>query len=1133
MNEGSWPARFQDVRPVGEGSQGTVWRAFDTALGREVALKTSRSADPLQLALLKGEFRLVQELQHPGVVVPLEVLAEGETVWVVLPFVDGQTLDQWAGVLGDEPAAARWARLRATILLVIDAVAALHEAGMCHGDLKPSNVLVDAHGAPHLLDFGLANDTRRPASPQAIWGGTFAYQAPEILAGDPPSPAGDLYALGVLVAETTLGRRPDPFCSPPWRPKSGDPEELTALLGGLLVRGPAHRRPASEILADLGGKTAVAPIPFVGRTTELAQLRAAAQQAIRAPAPHVVRLQGASGIGKSGLLHEFAGQLEDAWSVLWGRAHALDHVPYNALDEILQQLALRIPAAYAVGADVGAVFTAFRTAATEGPAAAQPDARRRSAFRGIVELISAMARLRPLALVVDDVQWADGPSSELLAAIVEQAAGPLLVVVAHRPSDTPPVVQRLEAWANAGRLTLSLDIGPLQPDDATELWHALGGGALAPDGPDAGHPLFLRTLAAPHECGANDIEQITASRFANLDAEAQRVLAMVALAGEPLTRRELRHAAALAADGRIIDLTRARWLSLVGVGGERVESAHDRIGAVIRGRATEPAQLHGALYEARRHTAAPASLWRHAHEAGLTAAAAGHAWEAAERAEAALAFEQAIAWFERCEQGGGAGHTEATVHERLAAALVYAGRGAQAVNRYRRAAAAVPDDGSAQARREQLRLSVAAADYEVRTGHAQEGINAFAHLLGQIGEVMPTEDRFASREATLRRIKSLVFGWRPTTVADLPATAVVDLEVVRKAMTAFAGVAPQLTDCLGMRALDQSKRVGCRRNLVLALGTEATLEAMVGGWPFDQRADDMLAWAEAHRGEDPYLRAFVTQCTNVRAFARGRFHDSVPAGTSAVAQLRQRCPGTEWEVSVILSYTHHSQWWLGDLHALRDDVERALEDAERRGDAFAANTHRLGEPALALLVDDQHDRVLERANAAEACWPDLPFHVYRYLHALTVTGVHLYRGEPEDAWRRLDAAWPNLVRGNLLLLGVLAMHLWTARARAAIATGRVSAARQAIRGLRKLKRLPQAGPLADLMQGCLEDTPQLVEQAATRLEGLGAPLWAAAARWRAGRGVDAFAPHRIAAPERFASMLTPRPPTPVARRGWW
>lgn len=1133
MNEGSWPARFQDVRPVGEGSQGTVWRAFDTALGREVALKTARSADPLQLALLKGEFRLLQELQHPGIVVPLEVLAEGDTVWVVLPFVDGEALDQWAGAVGHEPAAIRWARLRPTIVSLIDAVAALHEAGMCHGDLKPSNVLVDAHGAPHLLDFGLANDTRRPAGPQPIWGGTFAYQAPEILAGDLPSPAGDLYALGVLLAETTLGRRPDPFSTAPWRPEPDDPEELTGLLDGLLPRAPADRQTASESLARLGGKTVVSPIPFVGRTAELTRLCAAAQQAIHAPAPQVVRLQGASGIGKSGLLREFAGQLEDDWSVLWGRAHALDHVPYNALDEILQQLALSIPPGHTPGADVGAVFAAFRATATEGTAAAQPDARRRNAFRGIVELVSAITRLRRLALVVDDVQWADGPSSELLAAIVDQAPGPLLVVVAHRPSDTPPMVQRMETWATSGRLALSLDIGPLRPDDATELWRALGGGAQAPDGPDAGHPLFLRTLAAPHASGENDIEQITASRFATLDAEAQRVLAMVALAGEPLTRQELRTAAALAADGRIIDLTRARWLSLVGVGGERVESAHDRIGAVIRGRAAEPSRLHGALYEARRHTAAPASLWRHAHEAGLTAAAAGHAWEAAERAEAALAFEQAIAWFERCEQGGGAGHTEATVHERLAAALVYAGRGAQAVNRYRRAAAAVPDDGSAQARREQLRLSVAAADYEVRTGHAQEGINAFAHLLGQIGEVMPTEDRFASREATLRRIKSLVFGWKPERVADLPADQVVDLEVVRKAMTAFSGVAPQLTDCLGLRALDQSRKTGCRRNLVLSLGTEASIEAMVGGWPLDRRADEMLSWIQDNAGAEPYLRAFVTQCTNVVAFARGRFQDSALAGTSAVTQLRQRCPGTEWEVSLILSYTHHSQWWLGDLHALRDDVERALEDAERRGDAFAANTHRLGEPALALLVDDQHDRVLERANTAEACWPDLPFHVYRYLHALTVTGVHLYRGEPEDAWRRLDAAWPNLVRGNLLLLGVLAMHLWSARARAAIATGRVSEARQAIRGLRKLKRLPQASPLANLMQGCLEDAPPLIERAAGGLEDLGAPLWAAAARWRAGRGVDAFAAHRVAAPERFAAMLTPRPPTPVARRGWW
>lgn len=1094
------PARLRAIGPLGEGAAGSVWRAWDEVLGREVAVKVAHSADTAALASLKGEFRLMQGLQRPGLAVPLEVVVDGERALVLQPLVEGVALEEW--VAGPD-AATRWARVRAVLPQLVDALGALHAAGICHGDIKPPNVRVDADGAPWLLDFGLARDLDRGGG--GAWGGTPAYLAPEVLAGGAASPAADLYALGAMVHELVSGLRRGPMSA--WQPGPGlrrllpgvDPALLGAL-DALLDPTPERRPTVGALLAWLDVE-APAPPPFVGREGELAALQAAAARATGAAV--VVRVVGESGIGKSELVRTFARGLE-GWTTLWGRAHALDHVPHNALDDVLHELAVRTEGQ--VSADAAAVFPALRGRPTRGEPAAQPEERRRRAWLGVAALVTELAACGPLLIVLDDVQWADAPSAELLAALVAASRGPILWVVLHRPSDGA-----LVRWLEAQPDVVPLPLGPLPSAEARALWGALGGQADEPTGAEAGHPLFLRVVAGARDPALRDVAAVTADQLAALDPVARRTVETVALSPEPLVRAEVRMAAGLGADGVIVDLVRARWLTLVGAGGDRVECVHHQVGDVVRRAASTPVETHRALLRARRvgGMASPAVLWQHARGGDLREEAASEAWRAAEVAEGSLAFEQAVDWYTRAEEDRVA-RPASELHERLAMALVHAGRGGDAVGRFRAAARGLDPTST-------LRLEAAAAEQEVLAGRVREGLGAFNQLLTRTGDRMPAEDRFASREATWRRVRSLVCGWRPRQVRDLPADAVQELEVLRRAMTALSGVAPQLMDCLGLRVLDRARALGSRRHLVLALGLEACLEAMFGGRPFDGRADAMLAWADEHVGEEPYLRAFVAQCHDVAHFSRGAFREAAEAGGAAVALLRQRCPGTECEVSVILSYTHHAWWWMGELDRLRADVERALQDALRRGDGFAANTHRLGEPALVLLADDAHALALARCEEAEATWPDVPFHVQRYLHLLTVVGVHLYRGEAERAWARVEAAWPALVRGNLLALGVLAMHLWAARGRAAVATGREREVKAAIRGLRRL-RLPQAPALAELLEACWRDDRRAAADVAARFDALGAPLWAAAARWRATGDAGGLP---VRSPERFAAMLAP------------
>ena len=151
---------------------------------------------------VSAELEVLAAVRHPGLVplVDFGVLPDGRR-FVARPFVEGADLaDSWA-TRPDEALLVTW------LEQLLEALAALHRAGFAHGDLKPTNVLVDTEGDLRLVDFGLA----RPVAGEGAGpvGGTLYYAAPELLLGEPPDAASDLFALGVLAHELLVGdRRP-------------------------------------------------------------------------------------------------------------------------------------------------------------------------------------------------------------------------------------------------------------------------------------------------------------------------------------------------------------------------------------------------------------------------------------------------------------------------------------------------------------------------------------------------------------------------------------------------------------------------------------------------------------------------------------------------------------------------------------------------------------------------------------------------------------------------------------------------------------------------------------------------------------------------------------------------------------
>lgn len=194
---------------LGEGGMGVVYRARDTMLRRDVAVKVFRDG-ATEVARTTSETRLLAGLNHPALVTLYDAhVGVEEPRYLVMEYVDGPTLQERLdrGPLS-ERTVARVARDLG------EALHAVHQAGIVHRDVKPANVLLRPPAIPgeefhaKLADFGIAYliDTTRLTTPGTIVGSA-AYLSPEQVTGDPPLPASDVYSLGLVLLEALTGQR--------------------------------------------------------------------------------------------------------------------------------------------------------------------------------------------------------------------------------------------------------------------------------------------------------------------------------------------------------------------------------------------------------------------------------------------------------------------------------------------------------------------------------------------------------------------------------------------------------------------------------------------------------------------------------------------------------------------------------------------------------------------------------------------------------------------------------------------------------------------------------------------------------------------------------------------------------------
>jgi flagellar motility protein MotE (MotC chaperone) len=234
--------RYRLEERLGQGSMGSVWKAYDTRLERTVAAKELVSARggaedlDIRRERVRREALALAKVEHPAIVTIHDLIYEGpgQDPWIVMAYVRGRSLDS---ILGDpQPLDER--RVAGIGLAALQGLMACHERDVYHRDVKPANIVLSGDGSVRLVDFGIARIVgKNPLTMDSNVIGTPEFLAPELFTDHQAGPATDLWALGVTLYCALEGR--SPFRA----------ETLPATIAAILSKNPAEPRTRGEVAA--------------------------------------------------------------------------------------------------------------------------------------------------------------------------------------------------------------------------------------------------------------------------------------------------------------------------------------------------------------------------------------------------------------------------------------------------------------------------------------------------------------------------------------------------------------------------------------------------------------------------------------------------------------------------------------------------------------------------------------------------------------------------------------------------------------------------------------------------------------------------------------------------------------------
>lgn len=527
---------------------GIVYLAHDRRLDRRVAIKSLPEhlhADPVARERLRREAMAAAALDHPFICKVFEMGEADGTDFIVMEFVEGETLHQ-------RLSSGRLTQSEALRIAgeIADAMETAHAQRFVHRDLKPANVMITPQGRVKVMDFGLARqvlehagetgaartDRLAPLTELGTRVGTPDYMSPEQALGDSVDARSDLFSFGILLTELLTGGHPfrrdtasatlGAIVADP--PRFGGaaaalPSTVLLIIRKLLAKAPADRyQSMTDVRHDLaalpvsGSGSAVSTVtgtgrgstrfPLVGRDAERAQLLAGLTDAI-AGHGSVALIAGEPGIGKTRLTADVLAEARSRGVFpLVGHCYEMEGAPpYVPFVEMLEHAARTVPPAafrQALGdsaAGVSTLMPELRVMFDDIPAHPEfaADQQRRFLFNSYVALLHRVARNTPVAIVLEDLHWADEPTLMLLQHVVSTIdTAAVFIMGTYRDVELDvqrPFARTLETLLRERRATrMSLKRLPVQ--DVESMLASLSG---QPPPASLAHVIFNETEGNP------------------------------------------------------------------------------------------------------------------------------------------------------------------------------------------------------------------------------------------------------------------------------------------------------------------------------------------------------------------------------------------------------------------------------------------------------------------------------------------------------------------------------------------------------------------------------------------------------------------------------------------------------------
>ena len=422
-------------------------------------------------------------------------------------------------------------------------------------------------------------------------------------------------------------------------------------------------------------------------------------------------------------------------------------------------------------------------------------------------------------------------------------------------------------------------------------------------------------------------------------------------------------------------------------------------------------------------------------ERGNKAEASRYYGVAADGAARDLAFDRAADLYRRALELSPADVAEQRrLYEQLGAALANAGRGKDAAEAFLNAA-----EGADVGKNRDLRRC--AAEQFLRSGHVEEGLRVLDGVLREVGLHLPRTPGAAQWSWRLRcawlRLRGLRFRLREE--RQIPPDQLQLVDLCRSAAVGLCMVDLIRGADFQARNVQLALRAGEPGRIALALANQAMMSAFFGG-AGRRYIRKLLRTARAlsHQTQNPLAWANVVLCRGGVALAEGRLLTAYRVCDRAERLLRHRCTGIAWELSTAQIFSLSTRTRLGHYHEFDKRLPHLFEDAQARGDLYAATHVRVRSYAY-LLSLDQPDQALQELHQAMEMWPRMEewprhgFHLQHYWFLVGQIEIALYRGDGPQAWKLVTQHEPGLRHSLLLQTDVLLMDWLFVRARGALA----------------------------------------------------------------------------------------------------